>query len=80
MSPTDGVRELAKKRVAYGGEEVGTAETLMLEQVLLGLPPKGVAGSPCAASLCMGHVREARLDADAQVLPHRRLSQDLGLQ
>ena len=41
----DWAKELAKKRVAYDGEEIGTAEALSMEQVLPALLPKCVAAS-----------------------------------
>eukprot|EP00959_Pyramimonas_sp_CCMP1952_P185141 3871359-Pyramimonas_sp.AAC.1 len=69
LTPTDWAAELAKKRVAYDGEEIGTAETLSVEQVLPALPPKGIAASVEAVDLCEGNVREALLDADAMLLP-----------
>ncbi len=72
LEPVAWAEELAKKRVAYDGEEVGTAESLTLEQVAPGLPPAGVAGKLCAASLCTGNVRRCILDLDGQVLPEER--------
>ena len=69
MEPVDWAKELAKKRVAYDGEEVGTAETLTVEQVLPALPPEGIAASVEAAPLCEGVVRRALMDADSMLLP-----------
>ncbi|CAK0841845.1 unnamed protein product [Prorocentrum cordatum] len=69
VGPTDWARELAKKRVAYDGEEVGTAETPTVEQVLPALPPVGIAASVEAVPLCDPVVRRALLDADSMVLP-----------
>lgn len=64
LEPVARAEELAKKRVAYDGEEAGTADSLTLEQVASALPPAGVASKLFAAPLSTDNVRRALLDPD----------------
>ena len=57
-------KELSKKRVAFDGEEVGTAETA--------LRPKRVAASLYAPDVASGQVRRALLDPESQLLSWAR--------
>ena len=68
----DWARELSKNRMAYDGEEVGTAETLTMEQVLPALHPEGVAASLYAPDVAGGQVLRALLDPESQLLPQTR--------
>ena len=58
--------------MAYDGEEVGTPETLTMEQVLPALSPQGVAASLYAPHVACGQVRRAVLDPERQLLTRAR--------
>ena len=58
--------------MAYDGEEVGTAETLTMEQVLPALLPEGVAASLHAPDVPCGQVCRALLDPETQLLSRAR--------
>ena len=58
----DWQRLLRSKKVGYGGEVVGKAQKITLEQVLPGLPPEGLGASVSAHGLATGKVRELLAD------------------
>ena len=55
--------------MAHDGEEIGTVETLTMEQVLTALLPEGVAVSFYAPHVACGHVRRALLDPENLAAP-----------
>ena len=57
--PNSDWRKLLKgKKLGYGGEVVGKAQRLTLEQVAPGLPPEGLGASVKALDLATGRARE----------------------
>ena len=56
-SSEDWDSKVDKMRISYHGEVVEKAQTLTLEQILPGLPPRGFGGKVPLVELCEGEVR-----------------------
>eukprot|EP00971_Amphidinium_carterae_P085673 1695392-Amphidinium_carterae.2 len=62
LTAEDWIGILKSASVTYEGEEVQRAETMTLEQIRPGLPPKGVTATIDILECCSPRVREMRLD------------------
>ena len=66
------VEELKSRRLDYSMNEISTPHKLTLEQILPGLPPKGIAASIDASELAVGEMKRILLDPDSIVRPPER--------